>query len=71
MAEKNLNQNNQQDQRIRETDQKNTQSGQRQSSKDENINVNNPQSGNEWSNYRTRELGGNENTSSKDDLSDE
>ena len=71
MAEKNRNQSSQTEQRNENLDQENTQSGQRGNIKEENINVNNPQSGDEWSNYRTRELSGNQNTSSDENLSDE
>ncbi|MGZ3837176.1 MAG: hypothetical protein ACXVMS_05590 [Flavisolibacter sp.] len=67
MAEKNLNQDNQRDQSIRERDQKNTQSGEGKNTNEQNINVNNPQSGNEWSNYRTRELSGKENRSGEEE----
>jgi hypothetical protein len=71
MAEKNRNQSSQTEQRNENLDQENTQSGQRGNIKEENINVNNPQRGDEWSNYRTRELSGNQNTSSDENLSDE
>lgn len=70
MEEKNRNQSSQTEQRNENLDQRNTQQ-QRGSSEEQNINVSNPQSGDEWSNYRTRELSGNQNSSSNENLSDE
>ncbi|MGN6400206.1 MAG: hypothetical protein ACTHMD_07130 [Flavisolibacter sp.] len=70
MEERNRNQSSQTEQRNENLDQRNTQQ-QRGSSEEQNVNVSNPQSGDEWSNYRTRELSGNQNSSSDENLSDE
>lgn len=70
MEERNRNQSSQTEQRNENLDQRNTQQ-QRGGSEEQNVNVSNPQSGDEWSNYRTRELSGNQNSSSDENLSDE
>jgi hypothetical protein len=70
MADNNRNQSNQTDQRNQQVEPRNTQSGQREDISTQSNDAN-PQRGTEWSNYQTRELSSNQNSSSTEDLSDE
>lgn len=74
MEDKNIRRENQPGQHQKDLEDRGQQSRQQENTGQgtgENINVSNPQQGNEWSNYRTRELSTNENNSSSDTLNDE
>ncbi len=72
MTDTNRKQTQQTGQRSQDTEKSTPQTGQQQNTSMQNEEAEeNPQSGSEWNNYRTRELSTNENVSPDDILSDE
>ena len=74
MEDKNIRRENQPGQQQKDLEDRGQQTRQQETTGEgagDDINVSNPQQGNEWSNYRTRELSTNENNSSSDTLNDE
>ncbi len=70
MEDKNIRRDNQQEQQQGDLKDRGQQNRQEDRS-GEDVNVSNPQDGTQWNNYRSRELGTNENSSSSGSMNDE
>lgn len=71
MAENNRNRNVETNQQNQNIGQKNTQTGQRENIRDQSGTFQNPQEGDQWSNYRSRELSSNPEQSSNQNSNNE